>query len=509
MRRLRSMPEAAAAVRGRRTVRRVLCRVGGRRRADARSRWAGRIGGGLRSAWRLRLVGVGRRAGVAVADRAAAQRRAISSGSAVCWPTRGRRSGTHSRRPRTRPARGASIGGGTRPADCGLEAEAALDRRRARAVEGSRDRPRRGRRFRSGWPSCATSWIAAWRPTSKKCHESLADADRGARSASGRESAGSMSGSAASCAPSTIAIGSRSPSVGSDGLGDDSRRVGADAGRVRAAVSRLGDDRISPTGRGRPRRRRRFASARWRSILKQVKNGMPQDERLRPAADGVRAAGADDARRASGAGDHGRGGRPPRGDRRAAAGDAADAHGDAAGQGAVHDSRPGRAGRELRVVHAPGRFRRAADRQPHLDRARQIEEQLTRLTAHMETVLQKYLRNEFATIHEYNAQAGEVAEPFQVLVVANFPDELQRGGGAEAGEHRHERAAVRRVHADHGRSQAEDAGEFRFERSDGRSGAPGLASRSDEKRVSLAVSGVRAVAARRSTSRRPPSGSTT
>jgi energy-coupling factor transporter ATP-binding protein EcfA2 len=52
---------------------------------------------------------------------------------------------------------------------------------------------------------------------------------------------------------------------------------------------------------------------------------------------------------------------------------------------------------------------------------RQIEEQLTRLTAHMETVLQKYLRNEFATIHDYNEQAGEVAEPFQVLVVANFP----------------------------------------------------------------------------------------
>ncbi len=53
--------------------------------------------------------------------------------------------------------------------------------------------------------------------------------------------------------------------------------------------------------------------------------------------------------------------------------------------------------------------------------SRQIEEQLTRLTAHMETVLQKYLRNEFATIHEYNAHAGEVAEPFQVLVAANFP----------------------------------------------------------------------------------------
>jgi energy-coupling factor transporter ATP-binding protein EcfA2 len=52
---------------------------------------------------------------------------------------------------------------------------------------------------------------------------------------------------------------------------------------------------------------------------------------------------------------------------------------------------------------------------------RQIEEQLTRLTAHMETVLQKYLRNEFATIDDYNATAGEVAEPFHVLVVANYP----------------------------------------------------------------------------------------
>jgi len=52
---------------------------------------------------------------------------------------------------------------------------------------------------------------------------------------------------------------------------------------------------------------------------------------------------------------------------------------------------------------------------------RQIEEQLTRLTEHMETVLQKYLRNEFATIDEYNEKAGEVAEPFHVLVIANFP----------------------------------------------------------------------------------------
>ena len=51
----------------------------------------------------------------------------------------------------------------------------------------------------------------------------------------------------------------------------------------------------------------------------------------------------------------------------------------------------------------------------------QIEKRLTDLTAHMETVIQKYLRNQYRSIEEYNAQAGEVAEPFRVLVVANFP----------------------------------------------------------------------------------------
>ena len=50
-----------------------------------------------------------------------------------------------------------------------------------------------------------------------------------------------------------------------------------------------------------------------------------------------------------------------------------------------------------------------------------IEQRLADLTEHMENVIQKYLRNEFASIEEYNAQAGEVAEPFRVLVVANFP----------------------------------------------------------------------------------------
>ncbi len=51
----------------------------------------------------------------------------------------------------------------------------------------------------------------------------------------------------------------------------------------------------------------------------------------------------------------------------------------------------------------------------------QIEKQLGNLTEHMESVFQKYLRNEFESIEEYNVHAGEVAEPYRVLVVANFP----------------------------------------------------------------------------------------
>jgi energy-coupling factor transporter ATP-binding protein EcfA2 len=50
-----------------------------------------------------------------------------------------------------------------------------------------------------------------------------------------------------------------------------------------------------------------------------------------------------------------------------------------------------------------------------------VNQKLADLTEHMENVIQKYLRNEFSSIQEYNAQAGEVAEPFHILVVANFP----------------------------------------------------------------------------------------
>ncbi len=53
--------------------------------------------------------------------------------------------------------------------------------------------------------------------------------------------------------------------------------------------------------------------------------------------------------------------------------------------------------------------------------ARDIEQRLVDLTDHIASVIQKYLRNQYASIEEYNRAAGEVAEPYRVLVIANFP----------------------------------------------------------------------------------------
>jgi len=53
--------------------------------------------------------------------------------------------------------------------------------------------------------------------------------------------------------------------------------------------------------------------------------------------------------------------------------------------------------------------------------AKHIEARLSELTEHMENVIQKYLRNEFETIDDYNEQAGEIAEPYRFLVVSDFP----------------------------------------------------------------------------------------
>jgi len=51
----------------------------------------------------------------------------------------------------------------------------------------------------------------------------------------------------------------------------------------------------------------------------------------------------------------------------------------------------------------------------------QIEQRLADLNEHMEKVIQMYLRNEYATIADYNRQAGVIAEKYHFLVVADFP----------------------------------------------------------------------------------------
>ena len=52
----------------------------------------------------------------------------------------------------------------------------------------------------------------------------------------------------------------------------------------------------------------------------------------------------------------------------------------------------------------------------------EIEQRLADLCEHAEKVIQKYLRDEFASLADYNAAAGELAEPYQTLVIADFPN---------------------------------------------------------------------------------------
>ena len=65
----------------------------------------------------------------------------------------------------------------------------------------------------------------------------------------------------------------------------------------------------------------------------------------------------------------------------------------------------------------------------------------------MENVIQVYLRNEFARSRSTTRSAGEMAEPYRVLVVANFPANFTEAAAAAADEHRGQRRPLRRVRA--------------------------------------------------------------
>jgi S-DNA-T family DNA segregation ATPase FtsK/SpoIIIE len=51
----------------------------------------------------------------------------------------------------------------------------------------------------------------------------------------------------------------------------------------------------------------------------------------------------------------------------------------------------------------------------------QFEQRLADLNEHIEKVTQMYLRNEYETLAEYNAQAGRMAEKYHFVVIADFP----------------------------------------------------------------------------------------
>ena len=56
--------------------------------------------------------------------------------------------------------------------------------------------------------------------------------------------------------------------------------------------------------------------------------------------------------------------------------------------------------------------------------SRDLEAQLTELSAHIELVIQKYLRTTYQTIDEFNDAAGEVAEPYRMLILFDSPNGL-------------------------------------------------------------------------------------
>lgn len=49
---------------------------------------------------------------------------------------------------------------------------------------------------------------------------------------------------------------------------------------------------------------------------------------------------------------------------------------------------------------------------------------LAEMTSHIELVIQKYLRSTYETIDDFNAAAGEIAEPYRLLVLVDFPHGL-------------------------------------------------------------------------------------
>lgn len=81
----------------------------------------------------------------------------------------------------------------------------------------------------------------------------------------------------------------------------------------------------------------------------------------------------------------------------------------------------------LGMGNAVSRFIRLGDYNPELisgkvrSNTESIKDLLNTLTAHIEVVVQKYLRGTYSSLAEYNDEAGEVAEAYRLLIVQDFP----------------------------------------------------------------------------------------
>ncbi len=63
---------------------------------------------------------------------------------------------------------------------------------------------------------------------------------------------------------------------------------------------------------------------------------------------------------------------------------------------------------------------------------RDIERLLEGLSDHLEVVISTYLRGQFESIDEYNQHAGEVSEPYRLLVVIRLPERVLRDRAANS-----------------------------------------------------------------------------
>ena len=237
------------------------------------------------------------------------------------------------------------------------------------------------------------------------------------------------------------------------------RSLGQGPGSHRRAASQHGrPGRESRGGLGPPARRilDAFADAARRRTVRGDQRGPGLPGRLRGGAGRIDA-GRHEVRDAAGHAGVPRSllpaagvpaGRTPRGHRHAASGHDAAVRVVSAGPGPLHDHRPRRAGRELRRLHAPGRLRRSARRRPHLDRGPAHRGAARRPDrAHGERhpeVPPQRVRDHRAV----QPPGGRTGRAVPLPGDRRLPRELQRRDRPASEQHRSQRPALRRLHAD-------------------------------------------------------------